>query len=486
MAKRRKNGEGMIRKRADGRWEARVVIAYNEKGSPKTKNVLAKTKAECMAKLEKLKEECRPSSVRCKPEMLFGDWVRFWYENYSKPAVRPLTQANYENRIKDHILPEVGEIPLDKLSQNDLQQFYARMKRNGRKRLVEKYGPGLSDRMVRACHATCRAALEKAVAEGLIRINPAIGCKLPPKKAREMQVLTKDELQRFLTQAKEDGYYELFILELGTGMRRGELLGLQWGDLNFDTGELQIVRQACAVNGKIEISVPKTKSSIRTVVLPPSLVEVLRGYRERVDSRWMFPSPVRPEMPRTPNSLGCVLTTLLKRSGCKHVRFHDLRHTFATMAIENGMDVKTLSATIGHVSAATTLDIYSHVTDTMQLQAAVSIDRKIGRTDAQMPEVKPTPAATPNTSVNETYEPTEPHPEPVPRKIRKSGTGCLYQMNDNLWEGSFFPRLPGGKRKKFNVYAETKEQCESKLAEMIARVKAEIAEEKAKLKEGNS
>ena len=144
------------------------------------------------------------------------------------------------------------------------------------------------------------------------------------------------------------------------------------------------------------------------------------------------------------------------------------------------MDVKTLSATIGHVSAATTLDIYSHMTDTMQMQAAVSIDRKIGGTNAQMPVAEQTPEETAKPPVNAPCAPTEPHPEPVPRKIRKSGTGCLYQINDNLWEGSFFPRLPNGKRKKFNVYAETKEQCEIKLAEMIERVKAEIAEEKAK------
>ena len=128
------------------------------------------------------------------------------------------------------------------------------------------------------------------------------------------------------------------------------------------------------------------------------------------------------------------------------------------------------------------LDIYSHVTDTMQMQAAVSIDRKIGHTNAQMPVVEQTPTEAPNTPVNAPCAPTEPHPEPVPRKIRKSGTGCLYQVNENLWEGSFFPRLPGGKRKKFNVYAETKEQCEIKLAEMIERVKAEIALEKERLK----
>ena len=238
------------------------------------------------------------------------------------------------------------------------------------------------------------------------------------------------------------------------------------------------------MNSYVKVEAPKTKSSIRTVVLPPSLVEVLRKYKETVSSRWMFPSPQNPDVPRYPTSVGDILSILLKRAGCKRVRFHDLRHTFATMALENGMDVKTLSATIGHVSAATTLDIYSHMTDTMQMQAAVSIDRKIGGTNAQMPEVKQTPEETAKPPVNAPCAPTEPHLEPVPRKIRKSGTGCLYQINDNLWEGSFFPRLPNGKRKKFNVYAETREQCEIKLAEMIERVKAEIAEEKVKRKEG--
>ncbi len=128
--------------------------------------------------------------------------------------------------------------------------------------------------------------------------------------------------------------------------------------------------------------------------------------------------------------------------------------------------------------------LHGHITDTMQMQAAMNIDRKIGGTDAQMPEVKQTPAASTNTPTSATYELTEPHPEPVPRKIRKSGTGCVYQINDHLWEGSFYPRLPNGKRKNFNVYAETRDQCEAKFAEMIAEKKAEIKEEKSKLKEG--
>ena len=125
---------------------------------------------------------------------------------------------------------------------------------------------------------------------------------------------------------------------------------------------------------------------------------------------------------------------------------------------------------------STTLDIYSHMTDTMQMQAAVNIDRHIGKTDAQMPEVRQTPTATQNTPVNAPCAPTEANREPTPRKIRKSGTGCVYQINDNLWEGSFYPRLPNGKRKKFNIYAPTRDECETKLAEMIEQVKAEIAE----------
>ena len=250
--------------------------------------------------------------------------------------------------------------------------------------------------------------------------------------------------------------------------------------------ELRVERQVSRVNGELKTFPPKTKSSIRTVVLPPSVLKMLKAYQPSTNgSKWIFPSPVKTDdSSRDPHTVYSKMQLVLERAECKRIRFHDLRHTFATMALENGMDVKTLSATIGHVSAATTLDIYSHMTDTMQMQAAVNIDRKICGTDAQMPEGKQTPEQSTNTPVNATYEPIEPHPEPVPRKIRKSGTGCIYQINDHLWEGSFYPRLPNGNRRKFNVYAETREQCEVKLAEMIAQKKAEIAEEKAKRKEG--
>lgn len=479
MAKR-KYGEGSIFLRKDGRWEGRVVVGYKENGNPKTKSVTAKTQSECKEKLQALKEQCGRTTDRLKPDMPFGDWMDFWYQNFSKPKIRQTTMECYENRIYNHIIPEIGKIPLCKLTQNDLQQFYARLKKGGRRRLVEYYGEGLSDRMVRSCHTTCRTALEKAVTEGLITTNPAIGCRLPPKKAKEMQVLTQDEIRRFLIQAHEEGYYEFFLLELTTGMRRGEILGLQWKDVNISTGELHIRRQVVKKGAQTLISKPKTKSSIRTILLPLGMVEILAELKKNATCDWVFPSPVKEGEPRNPDSLYGRFQKILKRAQCKKVRFHDLRHTFATMALENGMDIKTLSAMIGHISAETTLNIYSHITDTMQRQAAVKIDREIGGTDAQMPEPE-LPKASEQAQTNATAEPKF---EPYKGKIRKPGTGCVYQINDTLWEGSFYPRMPDGKRKKFNVYAETREQCEAKLAEMIAEKKAEIAEEKAKRKEG--
>ena len=400
--------------------------------------------------------------------MRFGDWLEYWYETHSKPKIRPTTQLGYESRIRLHIAPEIGSIPLNKLTQNDLQQFYARLKKNGRKSLTERYGEGLSDRMVRMCHTTCRSALEKAVQDGLIRTNPAIGCKLPPKRAREMQVLDRDELQRFLIQAQAENYYELFLLDLATGLRRGELMALQWDDLDFETGVLNVNKQVYQVNGELQFSEPKTKNSIRKIVLPPSVVEVLREYKKTVDSRWMFPSPVKEDRPITPSVVRKRLQLILEHAGCKHVRFHDLRHTFATLALQNGMDVKTLSAMLGHVSAATTLDIYTHITDDMQRTAAANIDRGIGK--AAPPEGSSEPGR--ETAPDQPDKPRMTDFKPVMSR-RRAGTGCITQINDHLFEGRYSPMWIDGKKHSRNVYAHTREECEEKLKVLIVEMKAE-------------
>lgn len=272
MAKRRKRGDGSLHLRKDGRWEGRVVVDYDEKGRPKTKNVLAKTKSECSARLNALKASLQgpsePKQRKPNADMTFGAWLDRWYQRECKPHIRPKTQADYENRIYQHIIPELGAIPLARLTAADLQQFYNRLKEGGRLLRVDQYGPGLSDRMVKSCHVTCRMALDQAVAQGLILKNPALSCKAPVTRPKEMQVLTGEEVQRLLIQAKEDGCFELLLLELTTGLRRGEILALQWDDLDFRTGTLRVERQVQRIQGKLAVSQPKTRASSRSILLP--------------------------------------------------------------------------------------------------------------------------------------------------------------------------------------------------------------------------
>lgn len=460
--KKNKRGNGSIHLRKDGRWEGRVVIGRNEKGLPKTKNVLARTRRECQEKLKALRDSINSAEPKQpKASMTFGAWLDHWYRSDCKPTISPKTQTDYENRIYQHIIPEIGQIPLVKLTSGDLQQFYIRLKQGGRLLQPERYGPGLSDRMVKTCHVTCCTALDKAVSQGLLLKNPAAACKAPATHPKEMQVLTQEEMQRLLIQAKENDCYELLLLELTTGLRRGELLALQWDDLDFQTGELYIQRQVQRIRGELTVTQPKTRSSSRSIILPTPILDILKSCRQHTGSRWMFPSPRKEDSPRDPAAVRKKLSTILERAGCKHVRFHDLRHTFATNALEHGMDVKTLSAIIGHVSSATTLNVYAHVTDGMRQSAAAKIDRAIAKAEPE-----------PDAAVKE--KPARTTFQAVKGKYRKPGTGCVSQIGDHLWEGRYSPKV-NGKRMTRNVYAQTEAECEKKLAEMIVEMKEEIA-----------
>nr|WP_325213556.1 site-specific integrase [uncultured Oscillibacter sp.] len=473
MAKRRKRGDGGLSLRKDGRWEGRVVVGYDDKGLPVTKNILAKTKSDCIAKLKALRDSIQaPAPEQPKPGILLGDWLDLWYQTYKKSNLRPNTQMSYERRIYQHIIPALGNIQMDKLTTNDIQQFYAKLKQGGRLLRTELYGEGLSDQTVRGIHTTLHAALDKAVAEKLLFRNPADGCRLPSAKAREMQVLTPEEIQRLLIQAKEDCCYELLLLELSTGLRRGEICALQWDDLNLRTGELRVQRQVHRIKSKLVASPPKTKAGNRSVILPVPVLGVLKAYKETMNSRWMFPSPVSEDSPRDPAAVRKRLQTILERAGCKKIRFHDLRHTFSTAALEHGMDIKTLSTIIGHVSSSTTLNIYAHVTDEMRRTAAVKIDQGIGKTELQAER-----QSAPRKPAPSTFQAHK-------GQRRKAGTGCVTQINEKLWEGRYSPIWPDGKKRPRNVYAHSEEECEKLLAEMIVEMKTEIAAERERLKAG--
>ena len=458
-----------------------MVIGYDDKGLPKTKNVLAKTKSECVEKLKTLKDALAPPAPpRTRADMPFGDWMEHWYETHSRPAARPGTRRIYEGYLRLYIRPGLGHIPLNRLTAKDMQQFFVWLKTEGRADQSDGE-TGLADSQLRNIHSLCWRALEKAVSGNLIPQNPASGCKLPPARKGEMNLLSREAMQKLLIQAKEEKYYELFLLEFATGLRLGELTVLQWEDLNLTTGELRISKQAVVIGSEVVVTEPKTKAAVRTLLLPPKVLEVFREYRKRNVSRWLFPSPKKEDSPLLPSVVRQRLHRLLDHAGCERMRFHDLRHTFATLALENGMDVKTLSAMLGHVSAATTLDIYTHITDDMRLTAAANIDRGIGKAapqeDASEPGWETAPAQAEKPSMTDF--------KPYVGRKRKSGTGCVSEINDHLFEGRYSPKWPDGKKHARNVYAHTREECEEKLRVLIAEMKAEIAELKRRKAEGS-
>ena len=305
-----------------------MVIGYDDKGLPKTKNVLAKTKSECVEKLKTLKDALAPPAPpRIKADMPFGDWMEHWYERHSKPAARPGTRRIYEGYLRLYISPGLGHIPLNRLTAKDMQQFFVWLKTEGRADQSDGK-TGLTDSQLRNIHSLCRRALERAVSEDLIPQNPASGCKLPPARKGEMNILSRESMQKLLIQAKEEKYYELFLLEFATGLRLGELTALQWEDLNLTTGELRISKQAVVIGSELVITEPKTKAAVRTLLLPPKVLEVFREYRKRNVSRWLFPSPKKENSPLLPSVVRQRLHRLLDHAGCERVRFHDLRHPY--------------------------------------------------------------------------------------------------------------------------------------------------------------
>ena len=322
---------------------------------------------------------------------------------------------------------------------------------------------GLSNEVVRKIHALIQKALDRAVLDGRIQGNPAKNCKTPSKHNQKVEILTKEEMKRLLIQAKQDDCFELLLLDITTGLRRGELLGLKWEDINFDTNELRVQREAVLIKGKLAITALKSKASYRTLLLPSNIAGMLQNYKKRIDSEWVFPSPIKENMPRDPSAVRKKLANVLERANCKHIRFHALRHTFATMALQYGLDIKTLSSTIGHSSVELTIDTYSHVTDNMRYAAADKIDTTIGRNKGKQGSTKRTEESEERPEKFEAYK----------GKKRKPGTGYVKQISANSWQGRYTPTIDG-KRVSKNIYAPTEEECERKLAEMIAEIKEEI------------
>ena len=378
MPKKRANGEGSIRKRKDGRWEGRYTAGCDPTtGKPIHKSVLAKTQSEAKEKLKQAIAEAEKLDMSRAKSYSLGAWIKLWYEVYAEPRLREKTKDYYLNYIDNHIVPELGNTPLEKLTTIQIQKFYNDLQKSGR---IQRYthiklkDKGLSTRVVRGIHTLLNNCLEQAVAERLLLTNPAKGCRLPKLEKREMKILPEDKIGPYLAEAERRGLLAAFYLELTTGLRRGELLALQWTDLDIENRTLAVTKQVNRINGELVVSPPKTRNSVRTLALPQQAVDLLIAeHKKHSRNPYMFPSPKTGGM-YGPDCIGRIHKKLLEKAGIEeHVRFHDLRHTFSTLAIQSGIDPKTVAEILGHASAEFSLDVYTHVTAGMKKEAAQKI-----------------------------------------------------------------------------------------------------------------
>ena len=232
-------------------------------------------------------------------------------------------------------------------------------------------------------------ALDAAKQAGLIPWNPTEEIPTPKFACKVKQILTDEQLDVFMAIIQQDDiWHDFFYTELTTGLRRGEICGLKWEGFDEADGTLKVRRTVHQEKGgKLTTWDTKTAAGTRTIILPPSTAELLRERKKSALTEWIFPNPLKPEQPTRPETAYDRMKALLKEAGLPSIRFHDLRHTFATHALTSGVDVKTLSGILGHTRSAFTLDTYTHTTGDMQRRAAEIVETFL--TDIFGEELKP-------------------------------------------------------------------------------------------------
>ena len=376
---RRGHGEGSITKRKDGRWQASILVGYDPKtGKQKRKYFYGRTRKEVQRKLNEIIPEVQAGTYREPANITVAEWFTTWLNVYMKPSLRPTTWESYRYQVEGHIIPALGHLRLAQLQTAHIQRLYNKKLKSGR---LDGRKGGLSPRSIKYIHTVIHSALEQAKKEGMIIINPAEATKLPKQEQKEIKYLDAAEAAIFLATAKESKHFAAFFLALNTGIRRGELLGLRWQDIDFKACQLTVNQGLVRVTGKgLIFQEPKTKLSNRVINLAPAVLQVLKEHKaEQNEIRLLAGSAYNADLdlvfanelgePICPRAFTRIFERVVKRAGLD-VTFHGLRHTFATIALEQGVDVKTIQETLGHHSAAFTMDVYSSVTAKMKKEAA--------------------------------------------------------------------------------------------------------------------
>lgn len=375
MAKRRPAGDGMVRKREDERWEGRIVVGHKKNGTPIFQHAYAHTQKELTEKLHQNIERYQDVELTEDSRMTLGEWLDRWLTEYKAGTVRPGTLEGYHRYIEYYIKPQLGDKQISLLSQQDIQRMYRRLKTEGRIHEHPEMGHQLSDSMVRHIHSTLHAVLKDAVQAHVIPRNPTEGTTAPKPNYKPKRILTRAELDDFLTVVEQDEVWrDFFQTELMTGLRRGEICGLQWSDFDGNTGTLKVCRTLHSQRkGEYTTGETKTNQGMRTIILPHRVTEILRRRKADTISQWILPDPVKPEDPVNPGSAYLHMKTLLRRAGLPSIRFHDLRHSCASLLLANGVPLKHIQEWLGH-SDSTTANIYAHLDYKSKITSANVMD----------------------------------------------------------------------------------------------------------------
>lgn len=372
MATKKANGSGTIRKRADGRWEGKYTLGYDPKtGKLIRKSVYGKTQKEVRLALSKIVSEMDSGTYAEPSKMKVSQWLDEWLASYTM-NIKPATRSAYEEHIRVHIKPSLGDILLKQLSTRDIQQLYTNL-------LKERE---LSPKTVRNIHGVLHRTLEQAKLLGYVRVNPADAAVTPRVEKKQVETLDAEDIGKFLAAIRGTKYeYPLFVAVF-TGLRQGELLGLTWDCVDFEHGMLLINKQHNRVKGDTEFRFASLKNDkARVLTVADEVIDVLKLQKQRQESwaaalgnGWENPDNLvfTTEFGRYINNkiLYQNFKRIAKNLGKPDLRFHDLRHTYAVNSLRAGDDIKTVQENLGHATASFTLSTYAHATPGMKRESA--------------------------------------------------------------------------------------------------------------------